>query len=117
MFLKDIFFTLAEEFSYTVSSSKIEESQNLLPSDVIKSLSFQENSLFSRNQELNKIKTKITKNEKVNFYMFLEALGLIAVNIKYNDNFDTTDKILYLIEKMNQSKGINKSQLRTGQTL
>lgn len=57
------------------------------------------------------------KGEKVNFLNFLEGLGLAAFNMKYDDNFTDADKILFLIEKMNRSKGINKSQLKSGQTL
>ena len=124
MLIKDIFFTLAEEFSYTVNeNTTIQKTENDITSshviliDFVKILNTQDNKLFNKNPELTKIKKKISKNEKINFYMFLESLALVALNMKYNESLGIVDKLLYLIEKMNQSKGINKSQLRTGHTL
>ncbi len=143
--LKDLYYTLAEEFSYEVefiknSPRKILKNytnsknsdrqndtlgleQNLFTYDVMKSLTTQENlknttlSINRESKEPDKIKHKISKNEKINFYSFLESLGVISFNIQYNDRFDNNDRVLYLIEKMNRSKGINKSLLKSGQTL
>jgi hypothetical protein len=141
--LKDLFYTLAEEFSYEIeftrnspkvtSGKSIKYSdrqldnidQNLITYDLIKSLTTQENvknttlSITNKREskELEKIKHKITKNEKINFYSFLEGLGVVSFNIQYNDKFDNNERVLYLIEKMNRSKGINRSLLKSGQNL
>jgi hypothetical protein len=136
--LKEIFYFLAEEFTLSLDnlndvaqsqSKKItidrqldNLDQNLISYDIIKSLTTRENfksieMSISESKEVKKIKYKIAKNEKINFYCFLEALGVVSYNIKYNDNFNQVDRVLYLIEKMNRSKGINKSLMKTGQNL
>lgn len=47
----------------------------------------------------------------------MDSLALTASFFKFDSEFSDLDKILYLVERMNQSKGVLKSQKRSGVTL
>ena len=45
---------------------------------------------------------------------YLDSLN--ELNFDFDDNFSDIDKLLYLVERMNQSLGIKKCQLQSGRT-
>jgi hypothetical protein len=57
------------------------------------------------------------KTNNITFHLFLESLAITAMMFRFDEQFKELDKLLYLVERMNQSKGINKSQMRSGKTL
>jgi len=47
--------------------------------------------------------------------MFLEAISLAALSNICHLELDPVDKILFLVDKINNSKGINQLKLKSGQ--
>ena len=47
---------------------------------------------------------------------FIYSLSLTALLFDYDDNFSSIDKLLYLVERMNQSNGVKKWQKEIGRT-
>ena len=62
-------------------------------------------------------KKEIIKNLKINFDFFMDSILLASVHLKGLEEQNDIEKILFIVEKMAFSKGISKSQLRSGQTL
>lgn len=60
---------------------------------------------------------KVTNLKCINYDLFLDSLTITANIFKTNEDYTEIEKILYLVERMNQSSGINKSQKRKGNTL
>ena len=54
------------------------------------------------------------KNEYLHFNKFVESFGIIALINDFEDNFDPIDKLIYIIDKMNQSNGDKKCILKSG---
>ena len=52
----------------------------------------------------------------LSFSEFIYSLGITALIYDFNENFNNLNKLLYLVEKMNQSKGIKKCNLKKGRT-
>lgn len=53
----------------------------------------------------------------INFNFFLQSLAMTAMFFKFDNRFRDLDKILYLVERINQSKGLKILQLKSGKTL
>ena len=60
---------------------------------------------------------KIVKINCINYDLFLDSLTITANTLQTKEHYSDLEKVLYLIERMNQSGGINKSQKRNGNTL
>ncbi len=60
---------------------------------------------------------KFNNNNLINFPLFLQSLAMTAMFFKFDNKFRDLDKILYLLERMNQSKGLKNIQLKSGKTL
>ena len=84
--LKNIFFVLSESMC---SNSKEQEKS--------------ENGQGKRN---------LLKNEYINYPLFLESIAFSAMFFRFEESFNNIDKLLYMIERMNHSKGIDKAQDR-----
>jgi hypothetical protein len=56
-------------------------------------------------------------NNIINFNLFLQSLVLASMSLKLGDNFKEIDKCIYLLERINQSKGIQKCQMRNSTNL
>ena len=54
------------------------------------------------------------KSEYLHFNKFVESFGIIALINDFEDNFDPIDKLIYIIDKMNQSNGDKKCILKSG---
>ena len=59
----------------------------------------------------------LNKNEFINYNIFLESLCISAMYLKFSDHLENIDKLLYFIERMNESPGIQKALYRKGNTL
>lgn len=103
--LKGIFSTLAEIFA-----NEMAKQANLIQ-DVEVS---QERSMYSNDMEQKRI---TGKNEKINYNLFMNSLAMTAMFFKFNNQIKDMEKLVYLIERMNQSKGMHKIQKKTGKTL
>ncbi len=99
--VKSIFYTLSEVYK-TLDKNDLYRSE-------IKSIS-------SNNVEKRKKKNN-QKTDGINFLLFLDSLAMISSSFKFHEQFQDHEKILYLVERMNQSKGLNKIQSKTGTTL
>lgn len=112
--LKNIFFTLAESLSVEAnkaSESKLNQSVTSKSKGKFKYLNLFEavdDPAFKRN---------LTKNEYINFPLFLESLAFSAMFFEFEVNFTNVDKLLYIVERMNHSQGVKKSQSKSGKTL
>jgi hypothetical protein len=101
--VKNIFFTLAEIYSCQHITSRN-------PHD--------ESELLSLNSDINHLNTnKQSQKVCINFPLFLESLAVTAMHFKFDDQFRDIDKLLYLLERMNQSKGFNNSIMKSGRPL
>lgn len=101
--VKNIFFTLAEIYSCQHITSRN-------PHD--------ESELLSLNSDINHLNTnKQSQKVCINFTLFLESLAVTAMHFKFDDQFRDIDKLLYLLERMNQSKGFNNSIMKSGRPL
>ena len=60
---------------------------------------------------------KISKNNYINFPLFLQSFAFSSTFFNYN-NADLTniDRLLYIVERMNHSDGIKKCQIQSGKT-
>ena len=64
-----------------------------------------------------KIINEIKNNKKLNFNSFMDALLLTSDFIKGNQEQNNIEKIIYLVERMSNSQGVTKSQLKSGKLL
>ena len=64
-----------------------------------------------------KVKSEIKKNVALNFDLFLDSLALSSLHSKIHDESSELEKIIFLAERMCQSQGVMKSQIKSGQTL
>ncbi len=77
-----------------------------------------ESDLRSLNSDINHLSVNKTKQKVcINFPLFMESLAMTAMHFKFDQSFRDIDKLLYLVERMNQSKGFNNVMLRSGKTL
>lgn len=60
--------------------------------------------------------TKINSDTKMNMRTFITCLMIIATSIYVNATFSLTDKVLYLVERMNSSEGVKKANITAGKT-
>jgi hypothetical protein len=74
-------------------------------------------SLFSIDSQGNVKKNNSSGKEAINFELFLDSLALASMHNKTHEECTEIEKIIFLAEKMSQSKGVDKSQLRSGHTL
>ena len=56
-------------------------------------------------------------NKKLNFNSFMDALLLTSDFIKGNQEQNNIEKLIYLVERMSNSQGVTKSQLKSGKLL
>lgn len=64
-----------------------------------------------------KLSSMSTSNKSYMTYSdFIYSLGITALLFDFDDEFSDIDKMLYLVERMNQSAGIKKCQMKTGRT-
>lgn len=61
-----------------------------------------------------KLIIEIKDNLKINFNSFMDTLLLSSIHIRTNEDITEIEKILYLIQRMANSKGVNKSYLKSG---
>ncbi len=61
-------------------------------------------------KEIKEIKEKL----KINFNSFMDTILLSSIHIRLNEEISHIEKILYLIKRMGNSKGVNKSHSKTG---
>jgi hypothetical protein len=101
--LKKIFSTLSEIYSSQVKQNR----QVKIDLSEMKSIS-------SHDMEHGK---KLIKIEAINFNLFMDSLAMTAMNFKFSDQFKDVDKLLYLVERMNQSKGLNKLKSKKAKNL
>ena len=59
----------------------------------------------------------LSKNEFINYNIFLESLCISAMCLKFSDHLENLEKLFYFIERMNESPGIQKALSRKGNTL
>ena len=64
-----------------------------------------------------KIINEIKNNKKLNFNSFMDALLLTSDFIKGNQEQNNIEKLIYLVERMSNSQGVTKSQLKSGKLL
>ena len=57
------------------------------------------------------------KSEYLPFNKFIETFGIIALINDFEEIFDNIDKLIFIIEKMNQSNGIKKCILKSGRAI
>ena len=57
------------------------------------------------------------KTEYLAFKKFIESFGIIALINDFEEIFDNIDKLIFIIEKMNQSNGIKKCILKSGRNI
>ena len=69
------------------------------------------NSIKNNLNNLNLLETNY-----LSFSEFIYSLGITALIYDFNENFNNLNKLLYLVEKMNQSKGVKKCNLKKGRT-
>lgn len=60
---------------------------------------------------------EIKDNNKINFNSFMDTLLLTSIHIKKEEDLSPIERILYLIQRMSRSKGVNKSHLKSGKFL
>jgi len=66
--------------------------------------------------EENKIRNLIKNKEVINFDLFLDSIAVTSTFLRFTEKFNESEKIIYLIEKMNKSDGNIKSLKKTGLT-
>jgi hypothetical protein len=116
--LKSIFFTLAEflknqveiEGNYVMGINSERMLQNASRSDIRSMMSYDS----SGNP---KVRNEIKKNGSLNFDIFLDSLAIAALYTKFHEESSEIEKIIHLADRMCQSNGVMKSQMRSGQTL
>ena len=57
------------------------------------------------------------KTEYLPFKKFIESFGIIALINDFEEIFENIDKLIFMIEKMNQSNGIKKCILKSGRNI
>jgi hypothetical protein len=80
--------------------------------------SHDESDLRSLNSDINHLSTNKPKRKVcINFPLFMESLAVTAMHFKFDQQFRDIDKLLYLLERMNQSKGFNNAIMKSGRPL
>ena len=75
--------------------------------------------IFSYLVDTNKINLndKLKSNKPcISFQDFVYSLALTALLYDFDESYSDIDKLLYLVERMNQSSGIQKCQMKSGKT-
>lgn len=71
--------------------------------------------------EENEIEIKLIKeikdNYKINFNSFMDTLLLTSIHIRNQEDITSIERILYLVQRMANSKGADKSCLKSGKFL
>ncbi len=110
--MKNIFFTLADFLKTQIETTSAYENR------LIKSSSKSDiRSMSSDMSAGSKIKTMMENTSCLNFELFIDSLALAALHTKTHEDKSEVEKIINLADKMCQSKGVNKSQYRSGETL
>lgn len=60
---------------------------------------------------------EIKDNNKINFNSFMDTLLLISIHIRAEEEITSIERILYLVQRMANSKGVSKSCLKSGKFL
>ena len=58
----------------------------------------------------------LENKNNITYTEFIYSLSITALLFDFDDNFNNIDKLLYLVERMNQSKGVKKWQKKSGKT-
>ena len=58
---------------------------------------------------------KVNDTNKINFKTFLNCLALAGLNVKYDIYSNSIQKIIFLFERMHQSKGVKESMIKLAQ--
>lgn len=74
--------------------------------------------LIETNKRQNDISPDVVYNSKeaINFNSFVYSIGLAALTATFEEKYSSIDKLLYLIERVNQSDGVRKIHIETGRT-
>lgn len=72
-------------------------------------------SAYSRMHNLPESSKKII--ESINFALFMDSLAITAMYFRFDKEFKDLDKLLYLVERMNQSQGFNRLKFKKGKSL
>jgi hypothetical protein len=112
--LKNIFFTLADFLK-----NQIELDSNQLNQRMFKTNSRMDikNIITFDSNGNNKIKAQIKNNVALNFDIFLDSLALASLHSKFHEDCSEIEKIIFLADRMCQSQGVMKSQIKSGHTL
>jgi hypothetical protein len=97
--LKSLFYSLSCKFN--------KQNENLNPQDLI--------DLKKNNFKI--ISKKSESDIVINFSYFLESISNIAGFMLLDEDINDEEKILYLLERMNKSKGLDKLQKKFGTTV
>lgn len=74
--------------------------------------------IFSEENEIEiDLIKEIKDNGKINFNSFMDSLLLTSIYIRREEDISSIERILYLIQRMANSKGISKSCLKSGKFL
>lgn len=60
---------------------------------------------------------EIKDNCKINFNSFMDTLLLTSIHIRTEEDITSIERILYLVQRMANSKGVAKSCLKSGKFL
>ncbi len=104
--LRKIFCYLSEEYS-----SKL-EAENEIDNNLsdLKAMSISNENFDINNKQIKRIET-------IDLSLFIDSLAISAMHLKFNIILKDLDKFLYLMERMNQSKGLKKLHHKRGKTL
>jgi hypothetical protein len=64
-----------------------------------------------------KAKVFLKNSNCLNYELFADSLTLAALHTRVHEESSEVEKLIFLIEKMSLSKGVEKSQFRSGETL
>lgn len=60
---------------------------------------------------------EIKENCKINFNSFMDTLLLTSIHIRSEEDITSIERILYLVQRMANSKGVTKSCMKSGKFL
>jgi len=110
--LKNIYFTLTDIYSRQLNNvgGQINYSRSVFESITKQNVTASDNPQNIANRRA------INKNEYINYDLFLDSLALTANLMKNSAEYKTSDKMLYLLEKISHSEGAKKCLLKSGKT-
>jgi hypothetical protein len=119
--LKNIFFTLSDFLRSQIDEDYIKD-ENFEDKKFVKSVSNSElksiKSFMSYETAANsKAKIFVQNTSCLNYELFADSLSLASLHTRVHEESSEVEKLIFLAEKMSMSKGVEKSQLRSGETL